>query len=79
MHQRAEKDLTSSFFFPILCSIMPKITLAEVLPTRGKLTEKDVREIRVLFAQGAAKSKLARAYGVSRQTITYHIRRQVDA
>ncbi len=56
---------------------MPKVTLAEVLPTPRKLTPKDVQEIRSLFAQGAAKSKLARAYGVSRQAITYHLRREV--
>ncbi len=55
---------------------MAKVTLAEVLPNKRKLSPKDVDDIRALYALGAAKSKLAKAYGVSRQAISYHLSRE---
>ena len=59
---------------------MSKVTLAEVLPVRrGKLTEEEVREIRSLFAQGAAKSRLAAAFGVSRITVRSIVNRKTWA
>jgi len=59
---------------------MPKVTLAEVLPAaRGKLSRQDVQEIRSLYAKGAAKSKLAKAFGVSRPTIRSIIKRETWA
>jgi 2,4-dienoyl-CoA reductase-like NADH-dependent reductase (Old Yellow Enzyme family) len=70
-------DIGLALHYP--AHIMPKVTLAEVLPTPRKLTTKDVQEIRSLYAQGAAKSKLAKAFGVSRQAITYHLRREANA
>lgn len=49
---------------------MTRVTLEQLLPApKSKLTEKAVAEIRAFYAQGAAKSRLAKAYGVSRQTI----------
>lgn len=59
---------------------MAKVILADVLPLRvKKLTEDQVREIRSLHSQGAAKSRLAKAYGVSRPTIRSIINRETWA